>query len=65
MSDDLPVQQLSLSLRVNLVNSYCRDNDTLPLEFQYAPANYTMQLTVKMAKSITERWRIAAQILWG
>ena len=55
----------SSSLGVNLVNTYSRSEDQLPLEFQYHEATHAIQLTAKMAGSAEERWQVAAQKIWG
>lgn len=52
-------------LSTNLVNAYRKGEDEIPLEFQLTPATVTMQLTAKMLVSIEERWRVAAETIWG
>ncbi|CAF9915508.1 MAG: hypothetical protein HETSPECPRED_002511 [Heterodermia speciosa] len=53
------------TMGVNLVNTYRKGEDAVPLEFQYRAATYARRLTAGMAADREEMWRDAKEVVWG
>ncbi|KAL3466993.1 hypothetical protein BJX64DRAFT_284141 [Aspergillus heterothallicus] len=63
-----PSSELLLRLRdlnVNLKNAYHRDNDELPLQFQYQPADCRLFFTMENVVNPASVWTSAAKAVWG